>query len=231
MKKRRPPAWGKLIAGCLLLLALGAAWKYTPLHDIITPENAAGWAREIRAMPFGPVLLILSYTLAAAIMFPRPLLTLTTVIAFGPFKGTLFCAVGVMVAAMVFYYIGRFGSKAWVEKLAGDQTETLGRVMREHGIAATFALNMVPTPPFSVQGMMAGALRMNAWQYAVGSFLGMLPTVVGWAFFGRQLAASLEESEGVNLWLVAGVAVLMVVFTLVVRRWFAKYSAEPSPAT
>src|SRR4051794_30314806 len=223
-RKRRPPAWGKLIVGSLALLALGAAWKYTPLHDVITPQNAAGWARDIRDMPFGPVLLILSYTLAAAIMFPRPLLTLTTVIAFGPYKGTLFCAIGVMVAAMVFYYLGRFGSKRWVEKLAGDQTETLGRVMREHGIGATFALNMVPTPPFSVQGMMAGALRMNAWHYAIGSFFGMLPTVVGWAFFGRQLAASLEESEGVNLWLVAGVAALMVIFTIVVRRWFAKYS-------
>lgn len=231
MQRRRPPAWGKLVASGLVLLALGAAWKYTPLHDIVTPENAAGWARDIRGMPFGPLLLILAYTLAAAIMFPRPLLTLTTVIAFGPFKGTLFCAIGVMVAAMVFYYIGRFGSKAWVEKLAGDQTEALGRVMREHGIAAIFALNMVPTPPFSVQGMMAGALGVSAWRYAVGSFLGMLPTLIGWAFFGRQLAASLEDSEGVNLWLVAGVAALMIVFTIVVRRWFAKYSAEPRPAT
>jgi hypothetical protein len=52
----------------------------------------------------------------------------------------------------------------------------------------------------------------------------MLPTVLGWAFFGRQLAASLEDSEGVSLWAVAAVAVAMIAVTIVVRRWFGKYS-------
>ena len=78
---------------------------------------------------------------------------------------------------------------------------------------------------FSVQGMITGALRVPAWKYAIGSFLGMLPTLVGWAFFGRQLAASLEESEGVSLWAIAFVAAAMIAVTIVVRRWFAKYSS------
>ena len=224
-RKRQPPAWGKLFASVIVLVALAAAWRFTPLHDIVTAENAAGWARKIRAMPGAPILLILSYTLAAALLFPRPLLTLTTVIAFGPWRGTLYCAIGIMVAAMVFYYIGRLGPKGWVEKLAGDKTEALEKVMRKHGIAAIFALNMVPTPPFSIQGVIAGALRVPAVQYAIGSFLGMLPTLVGWAFFGRELAASIEESKGISVGLIAAVAVVMVVFTILVRRWFAKTSA------
>lgn len=206
-------------------MALAAAWRYTPLHDIVTPDNAAAWARRLRAMPFAPVILVLSYTPAAAIMFPRPLLTLTTVIAFGPYLGTLYCAAGVMLAAMAFYYLGRYGPKGWVTKLAGDSVETLGKVLRAHGIAAIFALNMMPAPPFSVQGMIAGALRVPVIQYALGSFLGVMPTLVAWAFFGRQIAASLEDSSGVNLWLVAVVAVVMIAFTLLVRRWFAKYSS------
>jgi phospholipase D1/2 len=223
-RKRRRPAWGVLVAGCVVMVAIAAAWRYTALHDIVTPENAAGWARRIRAVPGSWAILILSYTLAAAIMFPRPLLTLTSVIAFGPWRGTLYCAAGIMVAAMAFYSVGRFGSRAWVEKLAGDHAKTLEKVLREHGIAATFALNLVPAPPFSLQGMIAGALRVPVWKYAAGSFLGMLPTLFGWAFFGRQLAASLEESEGVSLWAIAAVAAAMIAVSLVVRRWFAKYT-------
>jgi uncharacterized membrane protein YdjX (TVP38/TMEM64 family) len=226
--RHRPPAWGKLFASVILMVALAGVWRFTPLHDIVTAENAAGWARQIRGMPGAAILLILSYTLAAALMFPRPLLTLTTVIAFGPWRGTAYCAVGIMVAAMVFYYIGLWGPKGWVEKLAGDKTDALEKVMRKHGIAAIFALNMVPTPPFSIQGVIAGALRVPAMQYAIGSFLGMLPTLIGWAFFGRELAASIEESKGISVGLVAAVAAVMVVFTIVVRRWFAKASAAPA---
>lgn len=209
-----------------MLVALAAAWRYTPLHDIVTPANAASWAKRVREMPGAAVVLVLSYTLAAAIMFPRPLLTLTTVIAFGPWRGTLYCGIGVMIAAMVFYYIGRYGSKDWVAKLVGDRTEALGELMRTHGVAAIFALNMVPAPPFVVQGMMAGALRVPTWHYALGSFLGMLPTVIGWAFFGRQIAASLEEDQSVSVWLIAIVAAVMVAITIVVRRWFAKHSGD-----
>ena len=223
---RRKPAWGKLLAGSLALVALAAAWRFTGLHDIVTPANAAAWARRIREMRGSAVLLVLSYTLAAAIMFPRPLLTLTTVIAFGPWRGTLYCALGVMTAAMVFYYIGRFGSKDWVAKLVGDRADALGELMRTHGVAAIFALNMVPAPPFVVQGMMAGALRVPTLHYALGSFLGMLPTVLAWAVFGRQIAASLEEGEGISAWSIAIVAALMVAITVVVRRWFAKHSGD-----
>jgi uncharacterized membrane protein YdjX (TVP38/TMEM64 family) len=225
VKNRRPPAWGKLFASCLVLVAIAAAWRFTGLHDIVTPENAAGWARRIREMPGAPVLLVLSYTLAAALMFPRPLLTLTTVIAFGPWRGTIYCALGIMVAAMVFYYIGRFGPKGWVEKLAGDKTADLEKVMRRHGIMGIFALNMVPVPPFSIQGVIAGALRVPALQYAIGSFLGMLPTVVGWSIFGEQVAGALEDSKGVSFLVIALVAIVMVVLTILVRRWFAKQSA------
>lgn len=223
---RRPPAWGKILAAGLVLVALAAAWRWTPLHDIVTPANAVAWAKRIRQMPGAAILLVGSYTVGAAIMFPRPLLTLTTVIAFGPWLGTLYCALGVMIAAMVFYAAGRYGSKDWVAKLAGNKTEALGKLMRTHGVAAIFALNMVPAPPFIVQGLMAGALRVPALHYMLGSFFGMLPTVVGWAFFGRQIAASLEEGEGISLWAVALVAVAMVAISIVVRRWFAKHSAD-----
>jgi uncharacterized membrane protein YdjX (TVP38/TMEM64 family) len=224
-KRRRPPAWGKILAWALAMVALAAAWRYTALHDIVTPQNAAHWARRVREMgPWAAVVLVLSYTVAAALMFPRPLLTLTTVIAFGALQGTLYAAAGIMVAAMAFFYIGRFGSKDWVVKLAGDRAETLGKVMHEHGISAIFALNMVPVPPFSIQGMLAGALRMPAMQYAIGSFLGMLPSLFGWTFFGHQIAGALEGSGGLSFALIAIVAAVMIGITFVVRRWFAKYS-------
>src|SRR5688572_28578170 len=90
--KKRPaahrrPAWGKLIVAALALAALAAAWRYTPLSEYITGQRLSGWARAMRETPWAPMALVIAYTPAAFVMFPRPVLTLIAVIAFGPWPG------------------------------------------------------------------------------------------------------------------------------------------------
>ena len=224
MKKRRPPAWRKLLVMLVAFTALGAVWRYTPLRDIVTVDSTVEWARRMRNVPGAPIVAVLSYTLAAVILFPRPLLTLATIVAFGTLWGVAYCGIGIMVAALAFFYAGRFVPRRWVEKLAGDRLEGVEALFREHGIMAIFALNMVPAPPFAVQGLIAGACELGVMAYVAGNFLGMLPTLIGWGFFGHQLAASLEDPSSVNKWLVAAMVAVMIVLSVVVRRWVDRHS-------
>jgi hypothetical protein len=96
--KRGRPAWGKLGLALLVVAALAAAWRFTPLSDYVTADRIAQWARAIRATPWAPVVVIVAYTPAAFIMFPRPLLTLLTVIAFGPWLGFAYGMTGILVS-------------------------------------------------------------------------------------------------------------------------------------
>ena len=48
--RKRGPAWGKLAAIALVLIALAAAWRWTPLGEIATAENIVGWTRTVRGM-------------------------------------------------------------------------------------------------------------------------------------------------------------------------------------
>jgi len=220
--KKRRPAWGKLAAGALVLIALALAWKFTPLADYLTRENAVAWARAARENRWAPIAVVLAYTPAALLLFPRPFLTLLTIIAFGRWLGFAYSAAGIMLAAMATYYAGRLMRKQTVVRLAGQKFEAASELLREHGIVAVFASNQVPVPPFAVQGIIAGAIRIPAWEYAAGSALGMAPGLVAAVFFAGELRAWLEDPATINWWIVAGAAAAFFAFGWWIRRWFQR---------
>ena len=219
---KRKPAWGKIGLIVLALAALAAAWRWTPLAEIVTVENILGWTRAARGTWWAPFALIGAYTPAAFVLLPRPLLTLASVMTFGVLFGLLYSTTGVLLAALVTYYAGRFLPKRTLRRLAGDALEPAGKLLREHGVVAVFGANMLPTPPFAVQNMIAGAVRIPLWKFVLGTFLALLPGMLAWTVFGDQINAALEDSSKVSYGLIAGALVLLVAFTLIARRLLAK---------
>ena len=206
----------------LATAALAAAWRFTPLAELVTAERIVGWARAVRGVPWAPLVVIALYTPAAFLMFPRPLLTLLTVIAFGPWLGFAYGMAGILAAALATYYAGRLMPRHAVKRLAGEKLDDMSKKLRAaDGLLAVTAIRLVPLAPFAVEGIVAGAVRIRLWPYALGTFLGMLPGVLATSVFGRQITAALEDPSTVN-WLIVGAVLLALgVLTYLVRRWFA----------
>lgn len=221
-RARRRPAWGKILLAALVIAALAAAWRYTPLSEYITAERINGWARTMRQTTWAPVVMILAYTPAAFVMFPRPVLTLLTVIAFGPWLGFVYGMTGIITAALVTYYVGRLLPEKAVQRLAGDKLDDVIKALRRHGFMAMLAVRIIPVAPFAVEGLIAGAVPIKLWDFTLGTFLGMLPGVLATTVFGSQIAAALEDPSTINWWIVAAVLVAMIALTWFVRRWFAR---------
>ena len=219
---KRGPAWGKLALILLGAAALAAIWRWTPLAEIVTAERIIGWTRTVRETWWAPIVLMLAYTPAAFVLLPRPLLTLVSVMTFGVLWGLVYATSGVLIAALVTYYAGRLLPKNTLQRLAGDALESVGKLLREHGIVAVFGSNMLPTPPFVVQNMIAGAVKIPLWKFCLGTFLALLPGMLAWTVFGDQINAAMEDTSKVSWWLVGGALVLLVGFTLVARRYLAK---------
>jgi uncharacterized membrane protein YdjX (TVP38/TMEM64 family) len=220
-RARRQPAGGKLVAAALACAALAAAWRYTPLSEFVTPERIIAWARAVRGTWWAPLVVVLIYTPAAFVMFPRPLLTLLTVIAFGPWLGFVYGMAGILLSALATYYAGRIMRRETVERLAGKYTEHAGKVLRKHGLAAMTAIRIVPAAPFVLEGILAGAMRVKLWHYMFGTLFGMTPGVLATSVFGDQITRALEDPASINWWLVAAVLAAFAVLTYAVRRWFA----------
>src|SRR4030095_13751742 len=200
-RPRLKPAWGKIVAFAVLVAALAAAWRYTPLVEVATAENIVAWTRMIREHWWAPFALIGAYIVGACVMFPRPLLTLVSVLTFGVWRGLAYGIVGVLVAGLFTYGVGRLLPHRVVRRIAGDNLDKAAKPIKQHGVVAVFASNMSPVPPFVVQNIIAGALRIPLWQFMLGTFLAMLPGVLAWTVFGDQLNAALEDPSTVSYWM------------------------------
>jgi phospholipase D1/2 len=221
-KAGRRPAWGKILIFALVFAGLAAAWRYTPLSEYLTGQNITAWARAVREYRWAPLIVILAYTPAAFLMFPRPFLTLLTVIAFGPWLGFTYGMIGIIVSALATYVAGRVLKRETVARLAGEKLDGAAKKMRDHGLLAMTAMRIVPAAPFAVEGIIAGAVRIKVWHFTVGTVLGMTPGVLAMSVFGFQLSTALEDPSRINWWIVGAVVLAFAAMIWFVKRWFEK---------
>ena len=202
-------------------------WRWTPLAEIVTVERILGWTRAVRDTWWAPIVLVAAYTPAAFVLLPRPLLTLVSVMTFGVLLGLAYATTGVLIAALVTYYAGRALPNARrCSASRATRSSPRASCCASTACSPCSASNMLPTPPFVVQNMIAGAVRIPLWKFVLGTFLALLPGMLAWTVFGDQINAALEDSSKVSYWLIGGALVLLGAFIYLARRWLAHAVSE-----
>jgi uncharacterized membrane protein YdjX (TVP38/TMEM64 family) len=191
----------------LLLIGLAAAWQWTPLRYFIEPGRVTEWTRPFGTHPAAPAIVTAAYTLGTLVMFPRPILTLASVIVFGPFL-TFICALsGLLLSALLSFWAGfRIGSEK-LGLLAGLYLTRIGHRLRRKGIWAVVCLRLVPLAPFTVINLLAGAVRIRPAHFFVGTLIGLLPGMVTTIVFGDRLLAAWRRPNETNILLLITVSI------------------------
>jgi phosphatidylserine/phosphatidylglycerophosphate/cardiolipin synthase-like enzyme/uncharacterized membrane protein YdjX (TVP38/TMEM64 family) len=227
----RQRLWLRLGLSALVLVALAGVWRFTPLAGLITTDLSTDWAHRFADNPWAPGVVMLAYTPAVLTLFPRPLLTLFAVVAFGPWLGFLYAMGGIVLAAFLSYLAGMRLDRGTVRRLAGPKLNHMIEQLRHRGVIAMTALRLVPLAPFVVEGVVAGAIRMRLRDFMLGTAIGVLPSTLAATVFGHQLEHALHDPREVNLWLLALVVVILIATTFAVRRWLsAAETHEQVPA-
>ena len=224
--RERSRVWLKVAAAAAVIGALTAMWKFTPLSTWLEPGRVTVWAREFGDRPWAPLLVLAAYTPASIVMFPRPVITLFAVVAFGPWFGFVYAMLGIELAAWLSYVAGQRLSRDTVRRVAGRNMNRIIEVMRRRGLIAMTALRLVPLAPFVVEGVVAGAVRIKLWHFMVGTAIGLLPGTLAATILSEQLQAALLDPSTVNYWLIAAALVLVVGATWLVRRWLLGASGQ-----
>jgi phospholipase D1/2 len=224
-------AWGKALAFAAVILGLLLMWRYTPLAALVSAERIIGWAEDFAGRPWAPFAVLAAYTPASFVMFPRPLITLAAVVAFGPWLGVGYALAGILLAAAANYWVGRMMDRGTVRRIAGDRVNRISEVLRRRGLVAMTAVRLVPIAPFPVVGLVAGAIRVKFIHFMLGTLFGMMPGAVVTTVFGDQLQSALRDPDRINYWAIAGVVVVFAVGIWLVRRWFKReFERHPTPA-
>jgi phosphatidylserine/phosphatidylglycerophosphate/cardiolipin synthase-like enzyme/uncharacterized membrane protein YdjX (TVP38/TMEM64 family) len=202
-RRRMAIALGVLVAAAI---ALALAWTHTPLKDYLTVDTAKRISGAVTGLWWAPLVVVLAYTPASFIMFPRWIITMTAVLAFGAWKGFALAFAGVILAGIATFAPGRLVDRETVRRLAGKRLRPLTRFMENRGILAVTLVRLVPLAPFPVVNLVMGAMRVKAWHFVAGTFLGMLPGMLAATVLSDQLAAALEDPSRVSWWLVVATA-------------------------
>jgi phospholipase D1/2 len=213
------------LAAIVATAVLAGIWHFTPLRDFVTAERVLPWVEDFSGYWWAPIALALSYTPASLVMFPRPLLTLAAVVAFGPWEGLAVALAGIAVNTLALYAAGRMMARDTLERLGGKRYARVGKLLRKEGFVAVMTVGLLPVAPFALLALAFGALRMKLYHVVPGVLLAMLPGMIATVLLGDQLAAAISHERSLNLWIVVAVVAAMVVLGWFTRNWWKKLQA------
>jgi phospholipase D1/2 len=225
-EKRLRRAFVLVSALVVAAAALALVWTHSPLKDVVTRENAAALAAAFAGFWWAPIVVFLAYTPASFIMFPRWIITMTAVIAFGPLEGFVLAMSGVILAGIVTFVPGRLVDRETVRPIVEGRLRPAARFMERKGLAAVTLIRLVPIAPFPVVNLLMGAMRVKPWHFVCGTFLGMLPGMIAATVLSDQVAAALEDPTHVNFWIVAAAVLGLATIAFFGQRYVRRHSAH-----
>jgi phospholipase D1/2 len=191
----------------------------------VTRENASRLADWFGDHWWAPILVVLAYTPASFIMFPRWIITMTAVIAFGPWQGLLYAYLGVILAGIATFLPGRIVERDTIRRIAGKKLKPVTTFMERKGLIAVALVRLVPIAPFPVVNVVMGAMRVKLWHFIVGTIIGMMPGMLAATVLSDQLAGALEDPTSVNFWVIAAAVLMIVTVAFFGQRYMRRHSA------
>jgi uncharacterized membrane protein YdjX (TVP38/TMEM64 family) len=198
----------------LALLALPAAWRWTPLGEWVNFETITAWQQSVKGDPAAPYLVAAAYVLGSLVFFPVTILTVATVLTFGPAAGNTYALAGWVLSASVGYGIGRLLGRDLLHKMAGSRLDRLIRQAELHGIVAVLTMRVLPVAPFTLVNLFVGASYIRFRDFIFASVLGRIPGIVALTLVGVQFENALR-APGVRNFALLGLIVLLALLALV----------------
>lgn len=204
------------------VLALVAAWRWTPLGEWLDTETLTGFFGYLKQSPLAPVLVIGAFLLGSLVAVPVSLLIVATLLVFGTTLGFIYALTGAELGALLTYAVGAWLGRDAVRSLAGSRIDALDRQLARQGVLAVAILRLTPIAPFTVINIMAGASRIRLRDFALGSLLGLTPGILLLAMFSDRLATAVQNPSP-GQWLAVGVVIgVMILAGLGAQRWLLK---------
>jgi uncharacterized membrane protein YdjX (TVP38/TMEM64 family) len=199
------------------LLAMAAAWRWTPLSEWLDPGLIAAAVSSTLHGPLGPLLLTLGFVAASLVAVPVTFLILVTALIYGPLTGGIYALLGAVLSALAGYGVGSYLGRPTVERLSGGSLYRLSERLARRGLLTVITVRVVPVAPFAVINLFAGASHIQFRDYVIGTVIGMLPGTAALAVFAEGILGMLEGAS-LRDFLVILLAVVFIIGMSVLAR-------------
>ena len=229
----RHPASRSLTSYAALLiaaLAVGAAWRFTPLGELLVVDRLAELGGQLRDSPLAPLYVAAAYLGGGILFFPITVLITGTTLVFPSIEGFVYSMLGTLGSACMTYGIGRLVGRPVVERLLTPRLRHLRSGLRRRSFAVMLGARLVPVGNFSLINLLAGALQVRFRAYFVANVLGILPGILGFTLFADRLRHTLKN-PGIENVLVLLLSLAAIVGALsLVRRGLIRAQRLRAPS-
>ena len=185
-----PMSWKiKLPALAVVVLLVLLLWWLLRGQGMPSTLSAAVIAEWLNGLGYRGPLMLAAMMVIAVVVGPIPTLPISAAsgLAFGIAGGTLVSATGALAGAMIAFHIARLlGRDVVCRYLPGNPLfadhHTQGVLF--WGILLT---RLIPLFSFALVSYAAGITSIRAWQFALATFVGMLPMTVVFTGLGHTL--------------------------------------------
>ena len=158
-------------------------------YDTLTSGNEGRISEWVSRLGFwGPLFIIFSMSLQMFLLIiPSPLLIVVSVLAYGPYWGTVIAICAILVASTIGFFVGKYLGEVTIDKLIGPKKENkLEFYVKRYGGWAVFIARLTPLLSNDAISFVAGILRMGYWKFTGATLAGITPLTILIAWFGEN---------------------------------------------
>lgn len=154
------------------------------------------WSRAAGAL--GIAVFSAAYVLWAVLFLPASVLTAGAGFVYGPLWATLLVSPVSVLAATVAFLLGRTVAREWVARRVSrsPRFRAVDQAIGTSGFKIVLLLRMSPLFPYNLLNYALGLTRIRLRDYVLGSFVGMLPGTLLYAYIGSLVTTASQLVSG-----------------------------------
>jgi uncharacterized membrane protein YdjX (TVP38/TMEM64 family) len=188
-----------IVAGVAALIFATGLNRYLSLEALKENHGAlAGFVGEryaLAALAFVGV-----YIAATSASLPgAAFLSLAGGLMFGAVAGTGLIVIGATIGAIILFIAAKSALGASILERAGPTVKRMEEGFRENAFSYLLILRLVPLFPFFLVNIAPAAFNMKLRDFALATFIGIIPGAFAYASAGAGLGAVIEKGGEVSL--------------------------------
>ena len=187
MKEEPSPLTGiKRLLAFVILSVLGIlATCFTPAGRFFTVDSISQVAEHLGL--WGPIILAVAGIITPLLFIPRWPIAFVAGLLYGVFWGTVLANISSVVGAWLHFTLARTLLAPMSARLLKRYNMDPRSVPKEKVFALLFFLRAFPLSNFVATNLFAGALEIQPRNFVLASFLGMIPSTIMYAAWGKLM--------------------------------------------
>lgn len=166
-------------------------------------------------------LFVLAHVVANAVGVPGTLLVVVGGAVYGMWWGTLWSVIGATLGAIAAFLLARYFLYDWFKQRFGTRPffQRLNSTLCKGGLSCILVIRFSPISPFNAVNFALGLTPVPLRNYAIGTFIGIVPGTLAYTWLGVTGAEALSTGRLLPLFCCLTLLMLLSLLPLLLQRY------------